>query len=221
MVFAAERGKQVVRQLVGEKLTRIYGATVADSLVAQLRAINIRHSAVAGSSVSVELSGTTYVFDQIVRNVAGGMSGLVTQYNSDGEKVADYDIRNIASPDENRVDFSVSPSTPEGSWTEDGVLVGIQDNPGTAMALVSVDGGDSRLSLVDFSGLAASASSAAADSADSLVTVTPFQDSHSTQGGVAVDPVTCLVTICVGAVVIIGVIIACWLAAWAGWFSCL
>lgn len=213
MVFAAERGKQVVRQEVTDKLARVYGRPLADSLVGQLRAMHIGHSAVDGSTTMFQLSGSTYVFAQMAPNAIGGTSGIVTEYNSDGERVADYNIANVATPDDNRINFSISASTPDMNWVEDGALVGIPGDPGNAVALISVDGGDSRLSLVNFNGLAVSDSQIAAPS---LLTIMQFPTSDSTQGGVAGVGEICLVTACAIVVVAVVVTVFCLVVSMLG-----
>lgn len=203
MVFAAERGKQEGKRVAREIVSRLVEVEQADSLLDQITAMNIGNY-IVGDVISLERPEGTYIFDQVIRNAVGGVSGIVTEYNLDGERVADYNIANVAIPDDNRINFSISVSTPNMDWVEDGALVGLQSDPGKAVALVSVDGGDSRLSLVDFSGLAVSGSQAVAPS---LITVTQFPDS---QGGVAAIGVV-VVVVCV-----LFIAVTCLIFGWWG-----
>jgi len=217
MAFAAERGKQEGKRVVREVLTRAVGVEQADSLLDQLRAMNIGSFSKVGNTAVLGLSGITLVFDQMARNMNGGISGFVAVYDSTGVKVADYDVSNVASPDPNRFDYSIAASTSEGDWVEEGVLVGVQGNPGNALALRSVDGGDSHASLVNFSGFDTSDSQVAVAPS---VTVTQFPDS---QGGVAITGAeVCLVTGCAVVVVAVIVVLACLLISalgslWSCW----
>jgi len=186
MVFAAERGKQVARQVVTETLTRIYGATVMDSLMDQIGAMDIGNyiTSTVSQPISLERPEGTYVFEQFMRNPSGGASGLVTMYNPAGEKIGEVNVAKVMVSDDNRIDYSIAVSVPDKNWTEDAVLSGIKGDPGKAVALVSVDGQDTTASLVDFSGVLACGSAAPGLP---LVTSTPLGSSLSSQGGVASD----------------------------------
>lgn len=208
MVFAAERGKQEGKRVAREVVSRLVGAEQADSLVGQLGQMNLGTLVSNGRSgvLVLERPDGTYVFDNLARDTEGSMSGHVTVYDGT-EKIADYDIDQIVIPDKNRIDFSVSVSTPDANWTEHGILVGIQSEPGTALASISEDDGDSQLLLVNFNGLDAAEPPAASSSP---LIVTPFSLSPE-QGGVA-STTACLITACVGtvAVVAVVVVIICW-----------
>ncbi len=202
VVFAAERGKQRGLRIVEATLVGLYGAEIADSLMDQIRSIPIGSSSVARGTVTLELWGLTYTFDQMVRNADGGVSGLVVSYDPSGEKTGEFNIKNVSVTDDNRLDFSLVASEDGENSTEVGTIVGVKGDPGKAVALISTDGGDTVTSLVDFSGLTASTSSAAAVSADSLVTVTPFPGSQFSDGGVA-SVVGCCILIVIGVALII------------------
>jgi hypothetical protein len=207
---------------VSERLERLYGATLADSLVDQIRAMDMGNHVVTGDTVSLERPEGTYVFDHVVHNANGGLSGLVTMYDPSGVKIAEIDIANVSTLlDDNRIDFSASVTTPDQNWTADGVLVGIQSDPGNAVALISMDGEDTRPSLVDFSGLAVSDST---QTVLPLLTITALGSSYSSQGGaahdcptaagiggVATEPCTIAVVVVVVVVAIALCIVLCWL----------
>lgn len=208
MVFAVERGKQEGQRVVREVVSRLVGAEQADSLIGQLGQMNFGPLVSNGgdSVLVLEWPDGTYEFDNLARDAEGNMSGHVTVYDGT-EKIADYDIGNIAIPDSNRIDFSVAVSTPDGNWTERGTLVGVQSEPGMALASMSEDDGDSQLLLVNFSGLDTSNPQVASSSP---LVVSSFPTSSET-GGVA-SGTACLITACVGTILVVAIVVAiiCW-----------
>ncbi|MBI4136121.1 MAG: hypothetical protein HY481_01010 [Candidatus Vogelbacteria bacterium] len=205
MAFAAERGKQEGKRVAREIVSRLVGVERVDSLVDQLRAMNVgtlRPSARFSNVSTLVRPEGTYVFDNLARDVNGNMSGHVAVYDG-AEKIADYDISNIAVPDGNKISFSASVSTQDTTWTEDGVVTGVQGDPGMAVASISVDGADSQLSLVNFSGLNLPDSPVASASGPITVMSSP---SSSEQSGVASSEV-CLVIAACGTIVVVAVVV--------------
>jgi len=227
MVFAVERGRQEGKHVAREVVSRVVGTERADSLLAQIEGMQIGRFVTIGntasSTVSFELSGATYVFTRIASDVNGRLSSFVEQYDLNGTKTGEFDFTNIAATDDNRLEFSVVASMQAASSTVDGALVGVPSDPGTAVATTSVDGGASRLSLVNFSGVAPAVSAAASASTLSLPIVTPFP-TQAGQGGVAlflIDDIVAAVTFVMLLVIGVAVVFFVGFTCFAfGWWGC-
>ena len=230
MAFALERGKQEGKRATREIASRVVGAEGADSLVDQIGAMQIGRFVTVGNvdgAVSVELNGATYVFNQIASD-ADGFSSLVEEYrvkdsltdSVEQRKTGEFDFTNITATDDNTIEFSVVATTRGLNWVEHGALFGVPSEPGMAVASVSVNGGDPRLSLVDFGGFATVDSAVSAPTL-ALPIVTSFAGQPSSQGGAAFflidDLVGFVVALVIALVIVLFVAVTC-LAL--GWFGC-
>jgi len=230
--FAIERGKQEGKRVTREIVSRVVGAERADSLLAQIEAMRIDRFMTIGNTasgaVSFEAPGFTYVLKWIASDADGRLSSLIDVYDSNGEKTGELEFLDIVVADDNQLNFSVGVSTATESLTVAGALVGVQNDPGTAVATINVDGGDSNLALVDFSAVVPADSLATASVATlSLPVVTSLPGTDSSDGGVAswifgiiaaiIEVITfgMLVTIAAAAVLFVG---ATCLAF--GWWGC-
>lgn len=113
-------------------------------------------SSVATGSTTVERPEGTYVFDEMSL-VDGIGAGVVTVFDINGALTGTYYISNLTVPDDNRIDYDATVVTPEEQWTETTTLAGIDQAAGTALVLTSISAQNTRIRLVDFSGMSGEA----------------------------------------------------------------
>ncbi len=225
MAFAVERGKQEGKRVAREILSRAVGIEQADSLLSQLGRMNlgtIISSNTASNVLTLERPDGTYVFDNLARDANGGLSGTVTFYNPNGDKTGEIDISHVMIVDDNRIDFSVTVSTPNEQQTVNGTIVGMA--PGQAIVVTSADGEGTRPSLVSFETPTVVGSSTTSAS-PVVITATAMTAVDSDPGGIASggwwEWTLCAVgfTTCAVVIVVVVAFVAVTCLAF-GWFGC-
>jgi len=166
MAFALERGKQVA----ADRGVREYGDAIGGSLFEQITSIPLTTSTVAADTVTVERPEGTYVVENL-QVVDGVASAMVTVRDEDGVLQGTFDILSLTVSDENRIDYEADVQTTDSNWVETGSLVGVSTVDHTALQLISINGGETSMNLLDFGGMTTDAATA---SGSCPVTTTPF-----------------------------------------------
>ncbi len=220
LTFALERGKQISKREVA-RLVR-----TSPPLLNQLKAMNVGEVTIDDDAITLERPEATYVFDLKTLTFEDGvMGGLVSIHdNWSGEKVGEVNIAKVSAPDGNRIDFSVTMSTPNEpneQRTENGAIIGTA--PGQAMVISSVNGENARPSLVNFETPAVVGSETMSVSP---VVITTTAMTVADSGGVASvvgwwEWLTCAVgfTTCVTVIVVVVAFVAVTCLAF-GWWGC-
>ncbi len=200
--FALERGKQ----LTNDRAVRAFGDALGESLFNQITNIRLNLSVVASTSVIVDRPEGTYQIDnlQVVDRVA---SATVSVFDPGGALQGEYEILSLTVPDENRIDYKTVVQTGDTNWVETGSMVGVSTAENTALQLVSIDGEDTSVNLLDFSGMTMDGQTAS-DSCP--ITTTPNGGGAASVGAVAS---ACAVGAAIVVVVVAIVVCAifCWL----------
>lgn len=210
-VFAAERAKQLVR----DTLIRQFEDAGDRALFDQISRIAFSTSAVAMAPSTVELPASltverpegTYVITNLdVVNTV--VSGTVTVFDADGLEVGTVDIAQATLSDDNRIDYAVTTTTADESRSEVGSLTGITEEEGTAIQLVSINGEDTNINVVNYKALLEDGGTTSSHSCP--VTTSSYGGGTASDGSVAIDPCTALAVV----VVIIVFVIVCYLFCW-------
>jgi len=220
-VFALERGQQAGKQMAREVVSRFVGVEQADSLLEQVKGLDIGGFTTAEDSITFERPEGTYVFERMDRDENGNLSGVVSLYDLVGQKINEAVISRVAVVDNNRIDYEIAGSTSEKPWSESGTLVGVKGVKGLGVAVTASHDGATRPVLVNYGTLAVSGEapsplpllSAVAISSVNVGSVAeddgggPQDESCEELGGIALLG---WVALCVVVIIIIIVVIECY-----------
>jgi len=218
-VFALERGKQIVKREVA-RLVR-----TSPSLLNQLRAMNVGEVTMDDDVITVTRPEATFVFhlDQFSALAEGGASGRVTIYGNQSGEEAEA-IISVKAIDDNRIDFSTAISMADGQRTETGTIIGI--SPDRAIAIASVNGGDTISSLINFEQATVTSSDVPAlpVTITTASTTTTNSDVDSDFGSIASgfwEWLACAVgwEVCAGVIIVVVLFVGVTCLAF-GWFGC-
>lgn len=205
MAFALERSKQTAI----DRSVRDYPVDNEQSLFGKIKELPVAINTVASNSATVERPEGTYWVENL-QIVDGVVNATVAVYDNDGMLTGTYDVLSLTVTDENRIDYQVAVQSADDNWVETGSMVGISTSEHKALHLVSIDGQETNVNLLDYSGLAAEATTAS-DSCP--VTTTPNPGGGGGVGSASVG-VASACAILAATVVIVIVVIACYIFCW-------
>ncbi len=236
MVFAAERGKQegkrearrVIREVVApiEGVTPVVVTERVGSLLDQMRGLDLGRKTALGETMVLERPEGIYVFNNLARDEAGNLSGLVAVYDANGAPIGEVNILRVAVLDDNRIDFAISVSAVAAAtgaapdWSGVGSIAGLNDGTrGVGLAFVSANDEDTRPLLVNYGQLAVSGTPESPLPLFSSLVSLPvggvathndeLTERESCEGG-SVASVLGWVALCVAVVIVVVVAVSCY-----------
>jgi len=82
MAFAVQRGKQIAKKVVRETVSRFVSAERADSLLNQMKGLDIGDIVSDGESIIVERPEGTFVYEHAARDENSNLSGVISVYDA-------------------------------------------------------------------------------------------------------------------------------------------